>query len=278
MGNDPILRLSQSRVLNLYTMVTTDCVYKYCMGKKYKRCFTFGCSFTEWNWPTWADIIAYQTNMPVYNGGLMGLGNVGILHRIVEYDLKYHFNSDDLILVMWTTWSREDRYLNGEWQAHGSVFNNHLYDKNFLKKYWSWENDIIKNASAIILANRSYQIADNYSMLNYGDIEHYKEIRTTTPLFEQYTKNFPKITCVDTTDNTHFFGKSNDGHPDILWHITFYNTYIADTFNFPKVTDTSELLQWQQAIADMLPDQSSFEQNNLIHDFFKDKSHLFSKK
>ena len=47
------------------------------------RIFTFRCSYTKWVWPTWADIIRLDTGLDVYNLGIRGLGNVGIMHRMV---------------------------------------------------------------------------------------------------------------------------------------------------------------------------------------------------
>ena len=56
---------------------------------KYDRIFTFGCSWTRYVWPTWADIIKYTDQKPeVHNWGKPGIGNVGILYRMIECDLK----------------------------------------------------------------------------------------------------------------------------------------------------------------------------------------------
>ena len=128
----------------------------------FERVFCFGCSWTHYKWPTWADLCRYGTDKPVYNWGLRGIGNVGILHRMLEADLKHQFTDKDLILVQWSTWTREDRYID-KWQAGGAVFNNNFYDKDFVKKYWSWNNDIIKNSTAIISANRMFNISYQYT-------------------------------------------------------------------------------------------------------------------
>ena len=36
----------------------------------YNRLFTFGCSYTRYNWPTWADIIADDLQIPFQNWGV----------------------------------------------------------------------------------------------------------------------------------------------------------------------------------------------------------------
>ena len=243
----------------------------------YKRVFTFGCSFTNWIWPTWADVIAVQTGLPVYNGALAGIGNVGISCRILEYDLNYNFNEQDLILVMWSSWSREDRYINNRWQIHGSVFNNSFYDQHFLKKYWSWENDIIKNASAIISTNRSFNISDNYTICEYGDVERNNEKRNDTPLFDKYKRNLPSTIVFNLDDNSRFNGASKDDHPDILSHVKFYNDHISEKFNFTKVKDSSCFHHWQRDIVDLLKEHPHLQQDEIIKKYFKDLVHLFSK-
>ncbi len=106
------------------------------------RLFTFGCSFTQYGWPTWADIIAYDKDVEYYNYAIAGLGNVGIAHRILEADLKHKFQDGDEIFILWSSWSREDRVKDAAWIGRGSVltYNSHHYDKSFLKKYWDFDN------------------------------------------------------------------------------------------------------------------------------------------
>ena len=243
----------------------------------YKRIFTFGCSFTNWHWPTWADIIAVQTDIPVYNGALYGIGNVGILHKIVEYDLTYAFKKQDLILVMWTGWSREDRYLDHQWTQHGNIFNNDFYDQHFIKKYWSWENDIIKNASAILLANKSYRIASNYSAFEYADAEIGKDIRYATDILKTYIDHLPESIVFDLGQNYRFNNKSLDGHPDIATQVKFYNQHIADKFNFPQVSHNSCFYEWQKDLENNLPQTNIQDQENYIKEYFKIYKNSFSR-
>ena len=83
--------------------------------KKYKRIFAFGCSFTSYLYPTWADIIYKSMNPDVefYNLGKSGGGNLFISHRIVEANKKYEFTENDLVVVMWSTHARIDFYKTG---------------------------------------------------------------------------------------------------------------------------------------------------------------------
>ena len=40
-----------------------------------KRLITFGCSFTDYSWPTWADIIALDREVEYENWAIGGGGN-----------------------------------------------------------------------------------------------------------------------------------------------------------------------------------------------------------
>lgn len=103
---------------------------------KYKRFFAFGCSFTSYNTPTWADILASEMpNCEYYNFGQGGSGNLTISNRIAQANRKYKFNENDLVIVMFTSVCREDRYIDDNWHLHGNVFNQDYYDKNFVKNY-----------------------------------------------------------------------------------------------------------------------------------------------
>ena len=77
--------------------------------KKYNRFFAFGCSYTDYYWPTWANIIARDTGLPSQNWGYSGVGNIYIHHKMVEAKIKQSINDDDLVIVNWSSWHREDR-------------------------------------------------------------------------------------------------------------------------------------------------------------------------
>ncbi len=230
----------------------------------YERIFTFGCSFTEYTWPTWADVLAVQSKIPVFNGARAGMGNPGIACRIVEYDQKFKFTDKDLILVMWTSWTREDRYIKDNWISAGNVFNNPFYDKNFINKYWSWDNDIIKNASSMILVNKGFNIGENYfaiDMLENDEVpesswfDFYRNALPTGPRFvEDYN-------CFD--------NRIRDRHPDILNHVNFYNEHVASKFGFDKVKENSIFHKWQQYLVGKLDiKQSDNDQKIFIKSYF----------
>lgn len=101
---------------------------------QYKRFFAFGCSYTNYRWPTWADIIG--RDIPLYeNWGFPGAGNYFIFNSVVEAHSRYKFTKDDLVIIMWTSTSREDRYSAKNW-LHATISEQEkIYGKDWLKKF-----------------------------------------------------------------------------------------------------------------------------------------------
>lgn len=125
---------------------------------KYKRIFAFGCSFTNYAYPTWADIIANEAGCKFYNFGKPGMGNLAISSRIAEANKRFTFTDTDLIMVMYSTAFREDRWINGFWETHGNIFNYHhehaFYSGDFVKKYVDPAGCIIRDLSMIELSTQ----------------------------------------------------------------------------------------------------------------------------
>ena len=120
---------------------------------KFKRVFAFGCSFTFDKWPTWADILRQEMlDAEFYNFGKSGAGNLMISSRIVEADKRFNFTDTDLILVMWSTFCREDRWLHGSWLHPGNIFTQNIYDKKFVEKFSDPLGYLIRDVSLISLS------------------------------------------------------------------------------------------------------------------------------
>jgi|TARA_R110000803_G_scaffold83101_5_gene149275 hypothetical protein len=186
----------------------------------YNRLFTFGCSYTEFIWKTWADIIADDLQIPFQNWGASGTGNIAITSRILECDLKHKFTKDDLIIVNWSSWHRIDlvneyRY----WGCGGNAFNNPMFPPKYLKKYWNQNDDIVKNSTAIILANRNTNIDYQSHMIDYEGKTEYSETSYDFTHYQYYLDNLPKKNIFDTSNNSQFSNTVEDTHPDILTHL-----------------------------------------------------------
>jgi len=118
--------------------------------KKYKRFFAFGCSMTSYGWPTWADIIS-QEIPESYNYGQSGGGNFFIASQVTEANIRYKFNKDDLVIIMWSSIAREDRWLKGQWVTPGNIYTQDFYDQKFIEKFIDPKGSLIRDMAAITM-------------------------------------------------------------------------------------------------------------------------------
>jgi hypothetical protein len=119
----------------------------------YKRLFTFGCSFTGYMWPTWADILHKDMpNAVHYNFGKSGAGQLFILSMLTEVSQRYKFDKDDLIVIQWSTFFREDRYLEKCWKTPGNIFTQDLYDANFIRYFTDLRGYVIRDLALMTAA------------------------------------------------------------------------------------------------------------------------------
>lgn len=120
---------------------------------KYKRVFIFGCSFTRWHYPTWANILHQSMpNTVMFNLGKGGGGNSFISNRMTQANRTYNFCETDLVTTMWSTLCREDRFFNNQWHTVGNIFTQGEYDEKFVKKFCDPLGYLIKDLSIIDLA------------------------------------------------------------------------------------------------------------------------------
>jgi hypothetical protein len=243
---------------------------------KYKRFFAFGCSYTNFVWPTWANIIADDLDIPFENWGMSGSGNQSMHTRIIECDLKNSLTPNDLVIVSWSTWSREDRFLENHWKCGGNVFNNPYYGEEFIKKYWSWENDILRNATTIHSINKAYNDIISYQMsltgypkfTGHGEMipQFFRKLlgleqEPDDKSIERFFEN--KLDMPDTImypENSKFNGSCTDQHPDIKAHL-----YIVENQIYPKLgltlkqTTKDKYITMFNRIATVLRPNDSYE-------------------
>jgi hypothetical protein len=73
--------------------------------------------------------------------------------RLAEANAKFNFCETDLVIVMWTTFCREDRYLNNNWLCPGNIFTQQSYSEEFVKKYADTKGYLIRDLAIITIAN-----------------------------------------------------------------------------------------------------------------------------
>jgi len=177
--------------------------------RKPKRLFTFGCSFSNYFWGgMWPEIVAYDLNIPYYNYGLCASGNQYIACMIMQADIFYKFDSDDLIIVQWTNVCREDRYAWGAWQSSGNIFTSNYYDDTYKKQYADPEGYLLRDLTSI-------QFVDTF--LTSKECQYHflsmVNIASTPDQYSDDTKIFDNITGI--FSNT--LSKIHKSFYEVLW-------------------------------------------------------------
>jgi len=113
-----------------------------------KRLFAFGCSFTNYRWPTWVDCLAPEFDQ-TQNWGQAGSGNHYIFNSVMECDQRNVFGDGDTIVVCWTNSAREDRYVDGRWHTLGNIFTSPIYREDYLKTHVDERGFLIRDLAYI---------------------------------------------------------------------------------------------------------------------------------
>lgn len=114
-----------------------------------RRLFTFGCSFTNFFWPTWADILGRDFDF-FENWGRNGAGNCFILHSLTECNRRNQLTTDDIVIIMWSSVDRFDRWIKGGWRLEGGVYNDQPeYTKEFIDNFVDPTGFLIRDLSII---------------------------------------------------------------------------------------------------------------------------------
>lgn len=113
-----------------------------------KRFFAFGCSFTKYLYPTYADLISL--NFDFYeNWGQGGAGNHYIFNSFIEANQRHNFHPGDTIIIQWTNTGREDRYLNDSWIGDGNIYSQTTYDDEWVKKFVTERGCLVRDLAFI---------------------------------------------------------------------------------------------------------------------------------
>ena len=118
------------------------------------RFFAFGCSFTTNNSrPTWADIVGAQFS-EYQNWARGGSGNQYIFNSLIECNQRNKFTKDDTAMIMWSSTTREDRYVkhrNG-WISNGNIYRQNIYPEDWVKQFACERGYLIRDLAVIAAA------------------------------------------------------------------------------------------------------------------------------
>jgi hypothetical protein len=198
---------------------------------KYKRFFAFGCSYTSYIWPTWADLISKE--MPqaeFFNLGKSGAGNLCISSRVAEANNRFKFTDTDLVMIMFSSYTREDRWVDHGWLARGSVYVNDVYSSDWVRKFADERGYMIRDASLIDLTTRYIKSlpCDSFTMLSvpFKTNADSPNCDSAGPddILEVYSETFnnmrPSLHELEIAGSLQDYRKFVDGHPST---IKYYN-------------------------------------------------------
>ena len=251
------------------------------------RIFTFGCSFTDYRWPTWADIILYGNEG--YNCAVTGGGFDSILYRLLEVDRKFKLTKEDKIIIVLTTPLRWDIIVNQSWSTHGQITSNPSFAK-YENKLFSIDGLAYKSFNNLLLIqeflerrNLNYvfgAITDLYKHLgNY--FEDYNRVSETDELIK-YVKSKVKIELIDfknfisdpdtpwVTTKVYKDNKS-EYHPRPLTHYRWVTDVLMKHMNIDLKITQDQLLEVEKHIDTLVYDDESFQIKDVFPEFFKKK-------
>jgi len=241
---------------------------KILLKRKPGRFFSFGCSFTGHKYPTWADILAFDLDVPYKNYGCGGAGNQYIFNMIMEADNQYNFTADDLVMICWTNLAREDRFVNGYWITPGNILTQGEYDKSFVMKYADIEGYAKRDFASLKATWEFLKFRDSqfhmmkmmdFDVLNQFDINHTNKIEGVTKEYSFYLEQvLPSFYSILWNNNieTKFQKESHeihkkfkDGHPTVLEHLM----YLQAVFDYDfKPNTLSKIIENHQQVIDRI--------------------------
>jgi hypothetical protein len=217
-----------------------------------------------------------------YNLGKTGAGNLCISSKVAEANNRFKFTDTDLVMVMFSSYTREDRWVENEWMTRGNVYVNNVYSSDWVRKFADERGYLIRDASLIDLTNRYLKSlsCDSFTMLsvplttNSDSPSH--ESTSPDDILEVYADTFnsmsPSLFELELDGWDTDYKKFEDGHPST---IKYYNYLEKIGFKFSESTkqyalDSTQILIEEDSralVQTRFPDQdrnATISQNTLF--------------
>jgi hypothetical protein len=198
-----------------------------------RRLFTFGCSFTNYKWQTWADIIGTQFS-EFQNWGKSGAGNFFISSSLYECHSIHKITKDDVVLIMFSSIDRFD-FINqkSDFETNGTIYGeNHSLYGDFVFNKWSEEFGLYNSWFSIASAKQlldsigcDYQLMKAFNFNQVDGPREYEKSRNPNhrvdiclDLIDEMVKG-ENIVEFHKQKNQHYYFEDLpnkvDGHPPI---------------------------------------------------------------
>ena len=208
---------------------------------------TYGCSFTEYQWPTWTFFLGKVAT--VKRHGVPGWGNEDIARSILH-------NADDqsIQVVMWSGFDRVSRDNNKKFKPIG--------EGKYTGNDYNLERLLSRTYEQIYFTNR-YCLDKNIEIYNFlafplelGEGNMLQKIKHPLHKFLPDTPISFSEWCLD---NKAMIINKNDGHPSVSQHLYYYNTVISPILRTKKIDENIEHLRNQELAFSRIKTKSNWK-------------------
>jgi hypothetical protein len=198
---------------------------------QHRHVWCFGCSFTSYAWPTWADLLKKKFDN-VSNLGMLGAGNVYIFNKIMEKYTQGHITEDDLVMVCWSGHYRLDMRFKNRWHTPGNLLTQDTYPMDFVKEYCDPQYFLERDLYLVYAINQIFKNRIiNFSMADIDRLDQYNNIYVPLDKPDNIQKTldtfFPSFYRVLWNNDFRTIKHRKDWHPTEYEH----KQYLKQVFN-----------------------------------------------
>lgn len=173
------------------------------------RIATLGCSFTNYTWPTYSDVLQAD------NYGLSGIGNDRIWFTLLHLYKSKQLELYDAIIIQWTSPYRFDYLTQKGWTHNDGNISTSIHNKSIWKNICAWYNEDYekqRSENFVVAAKALLGTLDikSYHMSMTDDLDHLMDL-------SNLKKNFPSRYTFQTAPWTP--RPFRDGHPTLEEHV-----------------------------------------------------------
>lgn len=222
------------------------------------RLFTFGCSHTQYIWPSWANILGLSFK-EFYNFGLPGSGTFFMLYQFTFAHEHFKFNENDTLLFMLSDEARIDVVKNKKWLSEGLAFNSiDVFGNKFFEHYSEIHAVESSYVNVYLLKQMLDKIGCKYEIFyafepffkNKPDLFDYTTIDIWNKTFDLTNKKIKPLTefgefiqnnsyyLLDTISKKKYI----DGHFTISTHLEYVKKYFLD---YHDIKYDSTVNEWE---------------------------------
>jgi hypothetical protein len=228
------------------------------------RVWGFGCSFTQYFYPTWADILIHNAEQQGHTGenwGSCGKGNLYIANKVMECHARNQLGPNDYVFICWSNYFREDAYTDKRgWHTPRHIFTQTQYNDGTVNGFGSAKYYAMRDHALMQSTRLSLQALGvnqyNFSILpmSGGDqdidtvCDVYRTVFDGPPMMESLDlmlqdeetkrnriRSFPPENPVDTLE---------EWHPLPHEHLDYVEKYIQPKINWLNTGVTENTKQF----------------------------------